>query len=57
MASAASANPYDDDHNILDDDFLDDGTSLPEIKEYLNFTNLPHQTSNQMSPLCPTEHH
>lgn len=27
MASATSGNPYDDDHNVLDDDFLNDGMS------------------------------
>lgn len=27
MASATSGNPYDDDHNVLDDDFLNDGTA------------------------------
>jgi len=25
MASGLSDNPYDDDHAVLDDDFLDDG--------------------------------
>ena len=25
MASGISGNPYDDDHNVLDDDFLNDG--------------------------------
>jgi len=25
MASSTSGNPYDQDHNVLDDDFLNDG--------------------------------
>jgi hypothetical protein len=25
MASGTSGDPYDDDHNVLDDDFLNDG--------------------------------